>query len=1510
MKSILYYFNLSFILTLLFFWGLGEAFARNVFKEKPTFHSAHLEIILEDRSVDRFEKKGGIDLGNNQFTWSGENQKGNGFLTLAVMGESVRGSVLSPQSNFQFKGDFENQKVFTMQDKRRPCGGCKFYPANQYDPRPKSGAQTKHAWRNADAGLIDLMVVCPVAVQNAIGSKEEMLAEINNAVAGANLCFRNSQLQIQLRLVHVYESSYSPTSNLDIDLERLTNKNDGHLDEVHTLRDQYGADVVTLLSTDSDMGGLANTLSYPSLSFEESAFNVCVWDQIGAPVFTLAHEIGHNMGGLHNREDASDSIQSSNYDYGAFAYGKRWYLNGEGYRTVMAYNDSGKNFNNSIPYFSNPSVSYLGVKTGNSGTEDNAKALRISSPYIANFRESKVQGIVPSDFVADVLEGEIRTIWARLATQPMSEIQVNLSLSNQQDFFLGSTSSLKFDRNNWNLRQPIQIIGVPDSDTIDESGTLTFANDNFSSLEITLTGKDSGNETLNSMHYFSGMVVNPFGVGMDGVTLTFSNEDSDIQSDLNGTFITTLRDGISVTVTPSKFGYTFQPSSLTIENLTDHSLKNIFVGSRSRVVYVDQRASGLDNGTSWGDAFKELSTALELVDDYSEIWVAAGTYFPGSVRPRSFVLPGNIQVLGGFKGNETSSSNRDFTENETVLSGNIGDSSSASDISFHVIVPLDGAILDGFIIEDGNATENYSDDRGKGGGLWAQGVEFEIRNCEFRNNWAFQGGGGVWLQEVNATFDHCKFTSNATGGSGSGGAIWSNDSNLTLQSCSFVTNQSGFWGGALRMDDGNLTLRDCLLSGNESKFSNGGGGLYQNAGSFLIEKTSFLQNKATHQGGAILMRDTSGSILDSNFTENHNVTSNGGGALYIENSSPKISSSKFIKNKTDANNYGGAIKLVSSSPSLDSCFFQNNQSSINSGGALFIDEVSNPILLNNQFHHNFSASWGGAIYCKGSDLALIGGNFIGNHAQFGGGVATNGVSQTSFVDVRILGNEANASTGGRGGFLYLGNGAVDSKFVNCVVAGNKSNYRHGVLSAKGSIVFTNSTIYGNVAAESGAVALLFSGDSIVLENSILWGNSDSDGNEIYVNTGSASASYSLFDSDKSSGISQGLGNISSDPSFLDENGNDNLIGTEDDDLRLSQGSPAIDKGSINFSNFKQTDLMGTNRGALPDLGAYEYYLNTSPSFISNNAIFFVTENSTLVVELNATDADGDDVLFSLVEVDDYEIFSIGSSSGILSFKAVPDFENPVDENLDNIYNVSILVSDGELSAEQELEITVLDVNETIKPVNRAPEFLLDSGDFTVYENSALVTELNATDTDGDDLLFSLVEVDDHGSFSIGSTSGILSFKATPDFEYPTDQGTNNSYNLTLSVSDGNATSQVDVTVNVLDLDETAQTVEESQILVNGYFLGNHWREAGWFGTYYSQFFPWVYHSSMGWLYIVQAKDGDTWMWKDSLEWLWTDLDVFPYFFIQSSQQWGYVGSGSQSGQYYLFGSGNSGWVDF
>ena len=118
-------------------------------------------------------------------------------------------------------------------------------------------------------------------------------------------------------------------------------------------------------------------MQHPSHNFESSGFNVNVWDQLGAPSYTLAHEIGHNMGCLHNRED---STWDSDYELSAFCFGKRWYLGGQGYRTVMSYDSNPASYGNRIPFFSNPSVSYLGTSVGNAGTEDNAQVLSITAP--------------------------------------------------------------------------------------------------------------------------------------------------------------------------------------------------------------------------------------------------------------------------------------------------------------------------------------------------------------------------------------------------------------------------------------------------------------------------------------------------------------------------------------------------------------------------------------------------------------------------------------------------------------------------------------------------------------------------------------------------------------------------------------------------------------------------------------------------------------------------------------------------------------------------------------------------------------------------------------------------------------------------------------------------------------------------------------------------------------------------------------------------------------------------
>ncbi|MDD2550927.1 MAG: right-handed parallel beta-helix repeat-containing protein, partial [Bacteroidales bacterium] len=89
------------------------------------------------------------------------------------------------------------------------------------------------------------------------------------------------------------------------------------------------------------------------------------------------------------------------------------------------------------------------------------------------------------------------------------------------------------------------------------------------------------------------------------------------------------------------------------------------------IVYVNQSASGSDNGTSWVDAYTSLQNALTSASVGDELWVAAGTYKPTGTTDRnvSFVLLQDLGLYGGFNGTETSREERDWRANATILSG-------------------------------------------------------------------------------------------------------------------------------------------------------------------------------------------------------------------------------------------------------------------------------------------------------------------------------------------------------------------------------------------------------------------------------------------------------------------------------------------------------------------------------------------------------------------------------------------------------------------------------------------------------------------------------------------------------------------------------------------------------------------------------------------------------------------------------------------------------------------------
>jgi hypothetical protein len=116
----------------------------------------------------------------------------------------------------------------------------------------------------------------------------------------------------------------------------------------------------------------------------------------------------------------------------------------------------------------------------------------------------------------------------------------------------------------------------------------------------------------------------------------------------------------------------------------------------AEVIYVDGSASGANNGSSWSAAYSDLQVALAVAEWGDEIWIAAGTYKPtsGTDQSISFVMTAGVGIYGGFSGAETTRDQRDWTANETILSGDIGAVDVNTDNSRHVVVGSNDAMLD------------------------------------------------------------------------------------------------------------------------------------------------------------------------------------------------------------------------------------------------------------------------------------------------------------------------------------------------------------------------------------------------------------------------------------------------------------------------------------------------------------------------------------------------------------------------------------------------------------------------------------------------------------------------------------------------------------------------------------------------------------------------------------------------------------------------------------------------
>ena len=204
-----------------------------------------------------------------------------------------------------------------------------------------------------------------------------------------------------------------------------------------------------------------------------------------------------------------------------------------------------------------------------------------------------------------------------------------------------------------------------------------------------------------------------------------------------------------------------------------------------------------------------------------------------------------------------------------------------------------------------------------------------------------------------------------------------------------------------------------------------------------------------------------------------------------------------------------------------------------------------------------------------------------------------------------------------------------------------------------------------------------------------------------------------------------------------------------------------------------------------------------PTVTIRSTVRYAENGADPVDTYTVTDPENGNINWDLsgADVDDFTL-----TNGVLAFKTPPNFEAPADADENNVYLVTVEVSDGTNTDNLNVAVTVFNVNEP-------PAFPAETGSRSLDENTAANVNLGdavaATDPEGHTLRYKLAGTD-AASFAIDASTGQLKTKAPLDYE------TKSTYLVTVHVRDSldqddrvNAVTDdtIDITININNVEE-------------------------------------------------------------------------------------------------------------
>jgi len=266
-----------------------------------------------------------------------------------------------------------------------------------------------------------------------------------------------------------------------------------------------------------------------------------------------------------------------------------------------------------------------------------------------------------------------------------------------------------------------------------------------------------------------------------------------------------------------------------------------------------------------------------------QIWVAAGAYKPTTCTDRtiSFELKAGVAIYGGFPAGGGAWEEREWENNLTTLSGDVGNPGDFDDNSFHVINADnvdETCAVDGFIVTGGNADGSFP--HSAGGGMKLNESSPSLKNIIFSNNTA-EIGGGIYSSSGNPTLTNVIFSNNYA--LWEGGGIYYSSSGGVLKDTTFTGNNAYLTGGGLSIGGlSSPSLINVIFSYNSA----GGAGGGMNSSSYApyhptFYGVTFTGNSATYGGG---LRNefchSEGDFILSNTTFSDNIAHEAGGGMH------------------------------------------------------------------------------------------------------------------------------------------------------------------------------------------------------------------------------------------------------------------------------------------------------------------------------------------------------------------------------------------------------------------------------------------------------------------------------------------------------------------------------------------------------------------------------------------------------------------------------------------------------